>query len=855
MAAFHRIAVPHKDILSGNFSNEIYAAKLWDVHNKRGSDEYADAKTFFEKTHLTNNLQSILDSVKIRLSGKGGGHFRSITTPFGGGKTHTLIALYHKCAEWGAKPVVVVGNELDVQTQTIWGTIEEQLTGSIKRLAGQTPRGSEALRKVLSEHGKPILILIDELQLYITKAAGVKINDTTLAMQTIAFVQELSEAVSSLPNVCVVVTLPSSMNEQLDDEHFAILYDKLRKVAGRTRDTISPVSDVDIPRIIRRRLFSSRDYEIRDRAEGIVQDFVDYCEDEGLIPEGMQPSEYREAFLGSYPFLPHVIDVLYHRWGTITRFQRTRGVLRLLSLVVGSLASSNRQFITLGDFDMNNNSIRQELIECLDDQFHGVVAKDVVGDGSGACKVDQMVPDQYRGMRLGTRAAAAIFMYSHSGGAGINGATETEIKRATCERGIPAAQISGVLNLFRNNLFYLNEVSDRYMFTKETNLLKHKVDVMDNLRQKDVEESMLDLVKKNVGCARGMRASIWPAGPSDVEDSTHIKLAIMKEDDYNLIKQIYDKAGESDRIYRNNVFFLAPSDNEKRRFMESLKSKMALERIKIDPQIKLREDQDNTLEKDLDKESRRLESLVREYYSKLYTPERGGLDASRIRPPPVTYNGIDRIAYDHMVDEELIHTRIGPMALSTQYLSEKDAVETSNLYTTMLSTPGEIRPVSRDVLANAISNGIRGGVFGLGSIENGTPKAKFFNEQASPSFEHGEALIHKLLCEKKQEQRKHQDSDAKERGQSEKPPQSKSTQSQEFTTKQSIGKDLDQLAFRFNVPEGQVNHVGQLLLHIASHYKDLRLRVKASDGSMAKHDVEMIREALRQIGAEHDGLP
>ena len=440
--------------------------------------------------------------------------------------------------------------------------------------------------------------------------------------------------------------------------------------------------------------------------------------------------------------------------------------------------------------------------------------------------------------------------------AGINGATETEIKRATCERGIPAAQISGVLNLFRNNLFYLNQVSDRYMFTKETNLLKHKVDVMDNLRQKDVEESILDLVKKNVGRVRDIRASIWPAGPSDVEDSIHIKLAIMKEDDYNLIKHIYDKAGESDRIYRNNVFFLAPSDNEKRRFMESLKSKMALERIKIEPQIKLREDQVNVLEKDLDKESGRLESLVREYYSKLYTPERGGLDASWIRPPSVTYNGIDRIAYDHMVDEELVHTRIGPMALSTQYLSEKDAVETSNLYTTMLSTPGEIRPVSRDVLANAISNGVRGGVFGLGSIENSTPSAKFFNEQASASFEPGEVLIHKLLCEAKQEQRKRQDSDAKEeRGQSAKSHQPKLPQPQAFTSKQSNGKDLDQLAFKFNVPEGQVNHISQVLLNIASHYRDLRLRVEASDGNMSNHDVEMIKEALRQIGAEHDGLP
>ena len=553
--AFHQIAVPNRDILSDNYSGEVYAAKLWEVHNKRGSDEYIDADTFFKKTYLTDNLKAILDSVKTRLDGKGGGHFRSITTPFGGGKTHTLIALYHKCSQWGTKPVVLVGNEMDPKTQTPWGMIEEQLTGRVDKLEGQVPRGGEVLRKVLANQGTPILVLIDELLQYIIRADGVKIHDTTLATQTIAFMQELSEVASSLPNVCVVVTLPSSTNEQLDDEKYAKLYDKLRKVAGRMQDTITPVSDYDIPRIIRQRLFSTTDDEIRVRSESIVKDFVDYCEGEGLIPEGKQPSEYRDDFMNSYPFLPQVIDVLYQRWGTITQFQRTRGVLRLLSLVVGSLATSDKQFISLGDFDLSNDAIRQELVEYLDPSFNGVVAKDLVGDGSGAAKVNTMVPDQYRGKQLGVRAATTIFMYSHSGGAEINGATETEIKRSTCERGIPAAQISGVLNLFRNHLFYLGTVNDRYMFTKEANVLKIKVDMMDNLKQSDVEDAEQNIVRQNIDKIKEMRTILWPTDSKNVDDSTQLKLAIMKKDDQNLIRQIYDVMGESDRTYRNNLFF------------------------------------------------------------------------------------------------------------------------------------------------------------------------------------------------------------------------------------------------------------------------------------------------------------
>lgn len=856
--AFHQIAVPHKDILSENYSSEVYAAKLWDVHNKRGSDEYTDATTFFEKTYLTDNLKKILESVKTRLDGRGGGHFRSMTTPFGGGKTHTLIALYHKCAEWGAKPVVLVGNEIDVQTQTLWGLIEEQLTGKIDRLGGQVPRGGEALRRVLEEQDKPVLILIDELLQYVTKAEAVAVNQTTLASLTIAFVQELSEVVSSLKNVCVVVTLPSSTNEQLDNARFAELDEMLRKMAGRTRDTINPVSNMDIPKIIRQRLFSSTDAEIRERAEGIVKDFVDYCEDEGLIPEGKQVSEYREEFLNNYPFLPHVIDVLYHSWGTIQRFQRTRGVLRLLSLVVGSMATSEKQFISLGDFDLNNDAIRQELIEYLDPQFHGVVAKDIVGAGSGASQVNRQVPDQYRGKRLGIRAATAIFMYSPSGGAEINGATAAEIKRATCERGVPAAQIDGVLNLFRNSLFYLNVSNGRYLFTKETNILKHKVDVIENLKQSDIEEAERELIRKNTDKIGEIRTILWPSDPRDVEDSVHLKLAIMKGDDQNLIRQIYERVGESGRTYRNNVFFLTPSAGEKKRFMESLKGKVAWEMIRSDPHVKLTDDQAAMLANELKKEKERLDSLVREYYSILHTPEQGGLESGRVRPPLGTAVGLDRIVYDHLADRQAVNSEIGVMVLRTRYLRDRKVVQTSDLLKSMLSVPGELRPTSRSVLAKAITNGVSSGEFGLGEVENDVPTVKFFRKPPQISFEPGEALIHASLCEEKSEPSdyscticgyKANKEDMQIHQRSHDPKSREAADSEDNTT---ADPTHDLLEFTFDVPEGQVNHISQMLLNIASNYRNFKIHINASDGKMSKHDIDMIRETLKQIGSESD---
>lgn len=853
--AFHEIAVPHRNIQSKSFSSEVYAAKLWDVYKGSGHDEYADPSAFFAKTYVTDNLRSILDSVRDRLDGKGGGHFRSISTPFGGGKTHTLIALYHKCVEWRVKPVVLVGHMLDPKKETLWGLIEEQLSGKIVQLEGSVPRGGEAIKSVLKAIDQPILILIDELHQYIMRAAEVdRERGTNLAHMTITFMQELSEAASSLGNVCVVATLPSSTNEYLDDETYMQLYKQLQNVTQRTVDTITPVSDEDVPKIIRRRLFSTPSDEIRKKAKHIVDEFVDYCDREGLMPEGEPQSKYREDFLNSYPFLPQVIEVLYTQWGTIERFQRTRGVLRLLSRVVSSLSTSDKQFITLGDFDLGNNTIREELVAYLDPQFNSVIAKDISGDNSGASKVNRMVPDQFRGKNLGIRTATVIFMHSHSGGARIKGATDAEIKRATCEPGIPPSQAIEVLNLFRSHLFYLSVKNGHYLFTKDTNVLKIKIDVIENLKQHEIDEAEKNLVRENIGRCTEMKSILYPSGPKDIEDTTRLKLVILKKDDHNILRQLYDKSGESDRTYRNNMFFLVPSDGEKGRFLETLKSMIAWLKIKSDPHIKLTKDQTATLEGELKKDNERAKTLVKDYYSVLYTPEKNDLETSRVRPPLVTDAGIDRIVYDHLLEGEAVSPKIGPATLRTRYMRSKKVVETSDLLKTMLSVPGELRPTSKNVLERTIMDGVAHGEFGLGEVEDDVHTVTHFKKQALVSFEPGEVLIHASLCTRAQEQKQQEYQCAKCIYTTD------NKSDWEIHQKKHVGPlpdddlttDRIQLKFEFSVPEGKVNHIAPMLLNIASHYRIFKIHVDASDGKMSKHDVDMIKETLWQIGSKFD---
>ena len=319
MTPFHTIAVPHRDILEGRLTLDVFAADLWEVFRGTAPDEYKDPTQFFQKTYQTDGLKNLLSIVEGRLKGRGGDPVIQIQTPFGGGKTHALIAMYHKSSEWNAQKVVLVGTPMGA-SDTLWGMLEEQLTGRVGRFDGLTSPGRDALHGLLSEN-QPVLILIDEVLEYMTKAAGVPVGDSTLAAQTLAFVQELTEAAAILDQVVLVITRPSGAMEHYD-EKMEQLSRQLGQIAGRVERIYTPVQEHEITEVIRRRLFAQIEM---NGAGSVIQEFMDYAGSESILPPGTEPSEYRKRFEAAYPFQPEAIDVLYQRWGSFPSFQRTRG--------------------------------------------------------------------------------------------------------------------------------------------------------------------------------------------------------------------------------------------------------------------------------------------------------------------------------------------------------------------------------------------------------------------------------------------------------------------------------------------------------------------------------------------------
>jgi predicted AAA+ superfamily ATPase len=257
MRPFPTIAIPHIDILGGRLTMDVFAADLWEVFMGRAPEEYQDPTIFFRKTYITDGLKNPLGIAEKRLKGKGGDPIIQLQTPFGGGKTHSLIALYHKAKEWGAKTVVIDGTALDPKEITIWEEIERQLTGKVEKLKGKTSHGRENLRKLFDAH-QPLLILMDEILEYTTKASGTKVGDSNLASQVLAFVQELTGTVKTLDKSFLILTLPSSILEHYD-ENAEKLFQQLQKITGRMEKVYTPVHDEEIDQVIRRRLFSSID--------------------------------------------------------------------------------------------------------------------------------------------------------------------------------------------------------------------------------------------------------------------------------------------------------------------------------------------------------------------------------------------------------------------------------------------------------------------------------------------------------------------------------------------------------------------------------------------------------------------
>lgn len=741
MKPFHSIAVLHPVLLSPRFSMDAFAADIWDVFQGQASEIYATAETFFQQTYMTEALTRLFAALELRLLGNGGEPIFSLQAASGYGKTHALIAAYHQATQWNARPIVMVGTALQA-TETLWGVLEEQLTGSRQLFRDNMPPGRNALRRLLSTQGT-LLILIDELLAYITKAAAIQVGESNLAAQTFVFLQELSEALGSLERQALIITLPSGAFERYDQQS-EWFFGQVQRIFS-ARDTIfTPIQEHEIPPIARKRLYS---HVIEDALQQTLDEFMRYAIQESLIPHGVDPGFYRSQMHSAYPFLPEVFSVLSLRWGSFAGFRGVCGILRLLALVLVRCHKQPLPFLTLADIDLTNHNIRRELLRHIGGQFEQIVFAEWLAENATiphaeaalALKMPHEIP-------LVKRAATAIFLSSFSE-SGDAGASAGEIKRHALLPPLSARLMPDLLHALQEHLHFLHLQQHSYRFSLQPNLNYLLLKSMEHVTDHAIQELERDVLYKTLP-GKIFDVVRWARASDEIPDTPALKLVVLDTYDEEFMRQCVTRNGRLPRVNQNTLFFLTPDDNQQNSLTRMLAQYLAWGILLVETEQLVSTEQKKFVKLRWKAMETDLEVAIRQRYCRVVIPEKDGiahLNVGKLRSE--TQTTFEEDLYALLVSSGEIIEELSTAQIKEHCLKNKPFMFTELLFRTSTTMLGEPRVANRSVCENAVKRGVFEGAFGLGVLKGKQLICNAFKQDVFyMNFSEDEVIIHADLC-------------------------------------------------------------------------------------------------------------
>lgn len=860
MKTFLKIAIPYEEILEGKFTKDTFAASIWQVFKGEAKCEYTDSEEFFKRTFLTSGLKELLLKLEKRFKGQDVDSIIQLETPFGGGKTHSLIALYHRAKELKGRVFVFDGSALSPKKELIWEEMERQLRGEIKEFKGKTPPHTEDLKNLLSSY-QPLLILIDEIIDYIIDAQTIRVNNEYLSNLTLNFIRYLTDTVRMLDKTILFITSPSKIHY---DERNQRIFDLIQERVGRVGKPCQPVKDEEIYDVINKRLFKKIDEK---EAKKIVNEFVDHLENEKLFLPGVDVSEYRNKFLKSFPFQPEVIDTLYRRWGSFPQFQRTRGLLYLLAKVIYYLKDSLISFIRLSDFNLEIEEIRSIFTDIIGIEWNSIITQDITANDSAAKRVDENLPSAYLPFKLGTKVATTIFLSSFSAGP-EKGTTISEIKINTVDKNFESSIIDTVISRLSDPLssLYLEERENKYFYTKEITLSRALRQKMNIVKDEEITKEEERVLKEIISREKYFKVYLFIKDSKDIPDNKELKLIILK--DKEKLVEILSNFGEKPRVYKNTLIFLVPKKEEYTNFQNTARKKIAYEKLEEDRNILLSEKDKKELykqKKDIEEE---LKENIRNLYRIIYLPKKDGLEEIDLG---ITTYGIeiliDKEIYERLKSEGKILERLDPVYIEKNYL-KKDHIETKNILNIFYQTPGEIRIINDEVLKVCLKEGVKRGLFGIGRLEDEKPVCSYFREECEINFSENEVIIKKELCEKKllekdiyrEEIKKAKTlkeiKEVKEKIEESPLPEPDKKllieeiekKKREISTKLSP-ESIKNIFLKIEIPIGKLSDFSRIIKLLQEKFASLNIKVEltAKDGEITKSDYEdKVKEGLNQ---------
>ncbi len=791
LPAWRTVIEPHPDVAMGRYRNAEFAADLAQVARGEGSVEYRDPVEFFARTYVTEGMKGLLVQGLKRLCGKDGDPVIQLKTAFGGGKTHSMLALYHLMHGRmnidrvpSIKPVmeaagvselpeahvaVLVGTALDptatkrpaklpgVTVRTLWGEMAAQLAESAEKpelydyvkesdKKGVSP-GSVALQRMFDACDKPCLILMDELVAYARKLYERTDLPAGTFANFISFIQELTEAARAGKNSLVVASIPES-DIELGGEGGRKALEAIEHTFGRMEAIWKPVAAHEGFEVVRRRLFlDCRNPEERERVCHAFSEM--YATGAGDFPVEAREVEYRERMISCYPIHPEVFDRLYEDWATLERFQRTRGVLRLMAAVIHELWMNNDAgaMIMPGSIGMDASTVRDELTRHLDPGWNAIVDKEV--DGKNSVPWQKEVANPRFGKQMAMRRVARSIMLGSAptvGGQNVRGIEATRIRLGVVQPGENVAVFNDALSTLKSSLAYLYYTTsgDRFWYDTRPTLRKTMEDRASQVDSMAVEQEVEKRLKKLRREDPFGGVHVCPASSLDVTDEQCARLVLLRmADDYSSVsseeknpaiqaaKDILDTRGTSPRVYKNMLAFIAPDREAAKDLKQAVRQLIAWRSIKEDKDsLNL----DIAQQKETDRSIARSEETVgqrlKETWKWLLTP-RIDLEADAktlLWDKSQLGGGEDSIitrAAKQMKSNEQVITEWAPallkMELDQLLWRDKDDLSVKQLWDYLCTYCYLPRLANKDVLENAIRTGVQSGDhFAIASgIENG----------------------------------------------------------------------------------------------------------------------------------------
>lgn len=627
LAAWRDVATPHEDVATGRYNVAEFAADLGQVHRGQASDEYGEPRSFFDRTFITEGLRSLLKLGIERLANTGGEPVVELQTSFGGGKTHSMLALYHLASGVGAsdlpgvepilkeigvdKPpkaarAVLVGTQISpgqphthddgTKINTLWGELAWQLGGRegfeiVAEADATRTNPGEALRELLERYS-PCLILIDEWVAYARQLYG----SADLAAGTFetqfTFAQALTEAAYSVPGVLVVVSLPESDIEK-GGEGGEIALERLAHVVHRVQSPWRPATMEESFEIVRRRLFQAVQPEDFSSRDGVVRAFSEmYVQAKGEFPAHTREAEYRRRMEACYPIHPALFEHLYGQWSTLEKFQRTRGVLRLMAKIIHRLwDSGDRSLLIMPcSVPVADPAVQAELLSYLDDPWSPVIESDVDGPSSLPSRIDNEITGIGR-LSGARRVARTIFMGSAPTLRAAHLGTEaTQIKLGSVQPGESAAVFGDALRRLTDQATYLYQQQQRFWYSVQPSLNSLARDRADQLSEdEDVNPAIVSRLRNERG-ARGdfVAVHIAEAG-TQIPNDSGARLVILPPEYPHArngeslavpaATEIFNNVGSGPRTLKNGLVFLAADKRALRELREAARNHLAWESI------------------------------------------------------------------------------------------------------------------------------------------------------------------------------------------------------------------------------------------------------------------------------------